>query len=67
MALYSRRTTWFSALAGMLVGTAVMIVWYLLGWNKFMYEILPGFAANFLVMFLIDAFAPARTCDDRLR
>ena len=50
MALYSKRTTWQSALGGMIVGTAVMITWYLLGLNKYMYEILPGFIANFVVI-----------------
>ena len=31
MALYSRKTTWYSALAGMVVGTIVMLVWYFTG------------------------------------
>ena len=56
MAIYSRRTTWVSALCGMIAGTAVMISWYLLGWNQYMYEILPGFAANFIVMFAVNLF-----------
>ena len=54
MALYSRRTTWQSALCGMLIGTVVMIVWYLLGWNKYMYEILPGFVANWVVIVILN-------------
>ena len=33
MALYSRKTTWYSALAGMVVGTIVMLVWYFTGLN----------------------------------
>ena len=60
MALYSRRTTWQSALSGMVTGTVVMIAWYLLGWNRYMYEILPGFAANFLVMTVMDRLHPQR-------
>ena len=60
MALYSRRTTWYSALAGMIVGTIVMLGWYLLGWNQYMYEILPGFAANLLVIAVVDLIAPQK-------
>ena len=60
MALYSRKTTWQSALAGMLTGTVVMLVWYFLGWNKYMYEILPGFIANFAVIMIINAFLPQK-------
>lgn len=56
MALYSKKTTWKAALAGMVTGTVVMMVWYFLGWNKYMYEILPGFAANFIVIFAVNAF-----------
>ena len=36
MSLYSRRMTWVSALAGMVTGTVVMMVWYMMGWNSFM-------------------------------
>ncbi|MBN2431409.1 MAG: sodium/proline symporter PutP [Acidobacteria bacterium] len=49
-ALYSRRTTWQAALAGMLAGTAVLIAWKLLGWDTFLYEIVPGFIANLLTI-----------------
>jgi sodium/proline symporter len=54
MALYSKRTTWQAALVGMIVGTVVMIAWYLLGLNKYMYEILPGFVANIIVIIVLD-------------
>ncbi len=56
MALYSRKSTWLSALCGMITGTVVMVGWYMLGLNKYMYEILPGFAANFIVMWIINCF-----------
>ena len=56
MSLYSKRTTWQSALAGMLSGTIVMLVWYFLGWNKYMYEILPGFIVNFVVIIAVNFF-----------
>lgn len=58
MALYSRKTTWYSALAGMVVGTIVMLVWYFTGLNKYMYEIVPGFLANLIVMLIINAVKP---------
>ena len=60
MALYSRRTTWQSALAGMIVGTVVMVVWYFLGWNKYMYEILPGFCANLFTIIILNFFIVQR-------
>jgi sodium/proline symporter len=56
MALYSKRTTWQSALCGMLTGTVVMLVWYFTGLNKYMYEILPGFVANFVVIIAVNCF-----------
>lgn len=58
MALYSKKTTWYSALARMITGTVVMLVWYYLGFGKYMYEIVPGFLANFAVMFSINFFKP---------
>jgi sodium/proline symporter len=56
-ALFSRKTTWVSALAGMVTGTVVLVVWKQLGLDSFMYEIVPGFAANCLTIFLINRFA----------
>jgi sodium/proline symporter len=55
MALLSRRTTWQSALAGMLTGTIVLIVWERLGLGTVMYEIVPGFIANFIAMVIANA------------
>ena len=55
MALYSKKTTWKAALAGMLCGTLVALVWRLVGWNAYMYEILPGFIVNFAVMMTVNA------------
>ncbi len=55
-ALFSRKTTWQSALAGMLTGTAVLVLWKLAGLGeKLMYEIAPGFAANCLTIFLVNS------------
>ena len=55
-ALFSRRTSWPSALAGMVAGTIVLILWKLSGLSNTMYEILPGFAANSLTILLMNHF-----------
>ena len=57
-ALFSKRTTWQSALAGMVVGTVVLVVWKQVGLGERMYEIVPGFAANCLTVWLINLFLP---------
>ncbi len=56
-ALFSRRTGWVSALAGMITGTVVLIIWERLGLNSWMYEIVPGFIANALTIWLVNRFA----------
>ncbi|MBC8470978.1 MAG: hypothetical protein H8D56_16010 [Planctomycetes bacterium] len=55
-ALFSRRTSWQSALAGMVTGTVVLVVWKLIGLSGNMYEIVPGFAANCLTILLVNLF-----------
>jgi len=57
-ALYSRRTTWPSALSGMVVGTAVLIFWKHGPWGGLMYEIVPGFLANAATIFILDRIRP---------
>jgi sodium/proline symporter len=57
-ALFSRRTTWQSALAGMVAGTVVLVVWKELGLGDYMYEIAPGFAANCFTVLIINVFLP---------
>ncbi|MBE6356631.1 MAG: sodium/proline symporter PutP [Lentisphaerae bacterium] len=63
MAIYSKNTTWKAALAGMLTGTIVMLLWYFLGWNAYMYEILPGFVANFIAIFIVNAVCKQTDCE----
>jgi sodium/proline symporter len=58
--LFCRKTTWQSALAGMTVGTAVLVAWKLAGLGEKMYEIVPGFAANCLAISLLNAFIGQR-------
>ena len=53
-ALFSRKTSWQSALAGMVTGTVVLVLWKQIGLSEIMYEIVPGFAANCLTIFLVN-------------
>jgi sodium/proline symporter len=57
-ALFSRRTTWRSALLGMIVGTAVLVLWKYSEWGSAMYEIVPGFLANTITILIVDFFFP---------
>ncbi len=53
-ALFSRKTSWQSALAGMVTGTVVLVLWKQIGLSDKMYEIVPGFAANCLTILLLN-------------
>ncbi|MBN2594474.1 MAG: sodium/proline symporter PutP [Sedimentisphaerales bacterium] len=53
-ALFSRKTTWQSALAGMVTGTVVLVLWKQIGLGEKMYEIVPGFAANCMTIILFN-------------
>jgi sodium/proline symporter len=55
-ALFSRKTSWQSALAGMVTGTVVLVLWKQIGLSDKMYEIVPGFAANCLMILLMNFF-----------
>jgi sodium/proline symporter len=55
-ALYSKKTVWQSALAGIVSGTIVLIVWKHCGLDKYMYEIVPGFLTNMTVIFIVNFF-----------
>lgn len=57
-ALFSRKTSWYSALAGMLAGTITLIVWKQLGFSRWLYELVPGFLANTTVLTCINLAAP---------
>lgn len=52
--LFSPKTSWQSALAGMVVGTIVLVVWKQAGLSNAMYEIVPGFLANCVTIFLLN-------------
>jgi sodium/proline symporter len=59
-ALFSKRTTWQAALAGMVVGTVVLVVWKQTHLSERMYEIVPGFIANCAIMILINTLLHQR-------
>ena len=48
-----KRTTKEGVLAGMVVGALVVIGWILLGWSSWLYEIVPGFIASSLTIWLV--------------
>jgi sodium/proline symporter len=48
-----KRTTKEGVLAGMIVGAAAVIAWILLGWSSWLYEIVPGFLASSLAIWLV--------------
>jgi sodium/proline symporter len=56
--LYSRKMTWQAGLAGIIVGTAVMLGWKFSPLGPYMYEILPGFVANLLIITIVNHFLP---------
>jgi sodium/proline symporter len=60
MALFSKKTTWKSALLGMVTGAVVCVVWKQVGLGSLMYEIVPGFIANFIVILVINKFNPQK-------
>jgi sodium/proline symporter len=55
-ALFSRKTSWQGALAGMVTGTVVLVLWKQVGLDQYMYEIVPGFLCNSLTIFLFSTF-----------
>jgi len=54
-----KRTTKQGVLAGMVVGAAVVIGWILLGWSSWLYEIVPGFIASSLAIWLVSRVTTA--------
>jgi sodium/proline symporter len=59
-ALFSRKTGWQAALAGMVTGTVVVVVWKQVGLSKYMYEIVPGFLCNCLIILLVTIAVPQK-------
>lgn len=63
--LWWRGTTRSGALAGMVVGALVVIGWIALGWSDDLYEIVPGFIASALAIWLVSRVT-AKPPADRL-
>jgi sodium/proline symporter len=53
LSLYWGRMTKWGALAGMIVGATTVIVWSKLGLSDILYEIIPGFAACFIAIYIV--------------
>jgi sodium/proline symporter len=53
-----------AALAGMVVGTVVLVVWKRVGLDAYMYEMVPGFMCNCITISLVGAVIPQK--DDRI-
>lgn len=56
LSLYWVRMTKWGALAGMVMGALTVIIWSNLGLSEIMYEIVPGFAASLLAIYLVSIF-----------
>jgi len=59
--LYSRKTSWQAAISGMVIGALTVILWKSIGLSTYMYEIVPGFIMNCIVILLVNRF---RTADE---
>ena len=61
MSLYSPKTTRWSALAGMLVGTVIVVTWESLDGGLFeMYALLPGFVSGLVAILLVNTVSSNR-------
>ena len=54
-----KRTTREGVLSGMIVGALVVVGWILLGWSSWLYEIVPGFIASSLAIWLVSRMTAA--------
>jgi sodium/proline symporter len=53
-ALFSKKTSWRSVLTGMLLGTITLIYWKESGLGNTLYEIVPGFLVNVIVIMIVN-------------
>jgi sodium/proline symporter len=54
--LFSKKTSWQSVFAGMIIGTLTLIIWKESGLGATLYEIVPGFMINVIVIMLVNKF-----------
>jgi sodium/proline symporter len=53
-ALFSKKTSWRSVLTGMLLGTITLVFWKESGLGNTLYEIVPGFLVNVIVIMIVN-------------
>jgi len=53
-ALFSRKTSWQSVLAGMVTGAVTVIIWKQSGLGEYMYELVPGFTFNCFMLIIFN-------------
>jgi sodium/proline symporter len=53
-ALFSRKTSWQAIFAGMIAGTITLIFWKETGLGAQLYEIVPGFFINIIIVFAVN-------------
>ncbi|WP_017754196.1 sodium/proline symporter PutP [Calidifontibacillus oryziterrae] len=53
LSLYWKRMTKWGALAGMVVGALTVIIWSNVGLSDVLYEMIPGFAASLLAVYVV--------------
>lgn len=58
-----KRTTRDGVLSGMVVGAVTVIAWIMLGWSSALYEIVPGFIASSLAIWLVSRATAAPSAE----
>lgn len=58
-----KRTTRQGVLAGMIVGAVTVIVWILMGWSSWLYEIVPGFILSSLTVWIVSRATSAPSAE----
>ena len=63
LALFSKRTNFSGAIAGMIAGAVMIFVWKFgvrpMGGSFIIYELLPAFLVNLIVTFVVSRVTPA--------
>jgi sodium/proline symporter len=54
--LFSKKASWQSILAGMITGTVTLVIWKESGLGAQLYEIIPGFFVNIIVILVVNKF-----------
>ena len=52
--LYLKNVSSKSVLAGIIVGLVVFLMWKVVGLDKYMYELLPGFFSNLITIYVAE-------------